>query len=330
MKNLKNLFFVIVLLSIYSCQEKEQAFTEFDDMEKGSFPRLTNPVNGIFDFDNFDNPDISFIEFEVEFYDENSGNMVESYSWDISYDDQTPVTIATKNKFDFVINENGLPSIFFRITSAEVFEALNLTINDFLSGKDFLMSATLKRTDGKIFTIENTDSDIIGSPTFQGFFQYKPEIINFPCFTNLQGTFNTYTQAVYSPPFGCQEVWEGQVRWEEEHNPTDLIRYYKIYSTESTTQSEFEDISMGAYYACYDPTSQNNLPNGDLKIKNECSILSFVGASQWGEIYSFTKVEADASTLKLKWVNNYGEAALVDLTRTDGKVWPEHLTCDGC
>lgn len=87
MKNFKDLFFVIVIaqaLLFFSCQEKERTFTEFDNLEKGSFPRLINPVNGVFNYDNFDNPDSSFVEFEVEFYDEANGGMVESYSWEIS------------------------------------------------------------------------------------------------------------------------------------------------------------------------------------------------------------------------------------------------------
>ena len=328
MKNLKLLFFVIVLLSIFSCQEKEQAFPDFDKLEKGSFPRLINPVEGVFDYDNFDNPDSSFIEFEVEFYDEAQGGMVESYSWDISYGDITPVTISTKTKTDFVTNEDGLPSVSFKFTFVEIFDALNLSINDIFPDQEFLMSATLKRTDGKVFTFSNTGSNIIGQPTFQGFFQYKPELINMPCFSKLQGSFNVLTRAD-NPDIigGCVQTWEGTVRWEEENNANDFIGFYKSFTYWASGNSEIEDGSMGMYIACY---SQNSSPSGDLRIKHECNILSFVGTSQWGEIYEFTKVEPDGATLKLRWQNDYGEAAFVDLTRIDGKAWPEDLTCDGC
>ena len=333
MKNLKLLFFVIVLaqaLSFFSCQEKNQAFPEFDELEKGSFPRLISPVQGVFDYDNFNNPDISFLEFEVEFYDETNGNMVESYSWDISYGDLAPVTIATKNKSDFVINEDGLPSVSIRVAFVEIFDALNLSINDIFPGKEFLMSATLKRTDGKVFTFTNTGSNIIGQPTFQGFFQYKPEMINLPCFSILQGTFNAFTRADMGGIIGgCVQTWEGTVRWEEEHDANDFIGFYKSFTYWPTASSEIEDASMGMFIACFSG-SNNPSPLGDLRIKNECEILSFVGTSQWGEIYEFTMVEPDGATLKLRWHNDYGEAAFVDLTRTDGKAWPEDLTCDGC
>lgn len=223
-----------------------------------------------------------------------------------------------------------MPSAFFRFSFAEVFDALDLTINDIFPGKEFLMSATLKRTDGKIFTSENTGSNVIGQPTFQGFFQHKPEMINMPCFSNLQGTFTAHTQADDPSPFGCLQVWEGNVRWEEEHSPNDLIGYYKVYSIQTQNNNiELEDMSMGMYLICY-PSQNQQTPLGDLRIKNECNVLSFVGASQWGEIYSFTKVESNGTTLNLRWQNDYGEAAFVDLTRTDGQAWPEDLTCDGC
>jgi len=334
MKNLKKLFVIIVLvqaLLISSCKKKELPFTEFHNLEYGSFPRLVNPVEGVFDFDNFENPDSSFIKFEVEFYDEMQGKMVESYSWNISYGNQNSVTIATKDKTDFVINENGLPSTSFQFTLVEIFDALDLTINDIHPNKDFLMTATLKRTDGKVFTIENTDTEIVNQSTFQGFFQYKPESINLPFFSGLEGSFNAHTETNFFFPFyNCQEIWEGNIRWEAEHSASDLIGYYNIYSTDPILQEEFLDFSMGGYYACYGTTSQDNLPNGNLKIKHESNILSYAGSSQWGEIYSFTNVEVDGITLTLNWQNNYGETATVNLTRTDGKNWPTNLTCNGC
>ncbi|MFK7772752.1 MAG: hypothetical protein AB8F94_11455 [Saprospiraceae bacterium] len=334
MKNFKNLFFVIVLFSFFSCQEKERTFTEFNNLGKGSFPRLINPVIGVFNYDEFENSDSSFVEFVVEFYDEANGGMVESYGWDISYGDLEPVTIATKNKSDFVINQDGLPSVSFRFTYLEIFEALNLTINDIFPDKEFLMTATLKRADGKIFTTENTGSNIIGQPTFQGFFQYKPEIVNLPCFSLLEGSFNAKSISDSFDPLGlCNgNPWEGNVRWEaEEHTPNNFIGFYTLYSTHPTTQVESIDASIGGYYSCYSvDIPSSNLPLGDLRIKHECNILSFVGSSQWGEFYEFTKVEPNGATLKLRWQNNYGEAALVDLTRTDGEIWSEDLTCDGC
>ena len=66
------------------------------------------------------------------------------------------------------------------------------------------------------------------------------------------------------------------------------------------------------------------MPAGTLKNQDACGILSAVGSSQWGEVYTFHAVtrQADKKVLYLDWSNDYGEAAEVFLTRSD-KDWPD-------
>ena len=87
---------------------------------------------------------------------------------------------------------------------------------------------------------------------------------------------------------------------------------------EPTGQFDF-----GAYHACWGTSSTN--PGGNLKVKDACSILSPTGSSRWGEVYTFHDVTTatDGSTLTIDWSNDYAEAAVSVLTRTDGKIWPE-------
>ncbi len=80
------------------------------------------------------------------------------------------------------------------------------------------------------------------------------------------------------------------------------------------------DMSFGAYEVCYGPGSA--LPEGTLEIQDICNKLSYIGVSQWGEVYQFNSMTVDGSTLTFDWENDYGEAGKTTLTRQDGRDWP--------
>ena len=78
---------VLCVLAFAGCDEIETPYNEFEDLEKGAFPRVVDRPAGT--FNRFD-PANSNVTFSVEFYDEDNGKNVESFSWEASYQQEIP------------------------------------------------------------------------------------------------------------------------------------------------------------------------------------------------------------------------------------------------
>ena len=315
---------------VFSACEQDRAFPEFADLEYGAYPRLIDGINGKYGTAfNFNDVAGSSIDFTVEFYDENDGKNVASYSWTVSYSGGTPVSIASVNASSFGTSPDGFPSASFEFTYQQVLDALGLTVGDVEGGKSFEFLATLTKTDCKVFTRDNTATVLQAQPAYKALFQIRVPII---CPSELEGTYDFSTVSAGSPP---------SASWTSGVTTTGKIRFdllgngvYDIY-TMPTGGLEFLDASMGAYWGGwgYDPTdagSQGSMPNTGLtdnrvQIGDACSKLSFLGASQWGEVYSFNSITVNGSVLVLDWINDYGEGGVATITRTDGTNWPSNL-----
>lgn len=343
--SLYTLALMIGVFTIFSCSEKDRAFPEFgdDDVLTGAYPRLVEGVNGHLDYEHPNNPDSSSLSFVVEFYDVNQGRDAASYSWSATYGTFGPTVVKTYTAADFVTNADGLPQLSATITFDEIFNALGMTIADFELTQDFLLDATLTLNDGRSFSFANSGSNVVGQPTHNALFRHVPAVIKKPCNSVLAGTFDakvkvaeSATVAVPGTWGGCVgNEWTGEVRFEEEHDPATFdAGVYRVYSTDPVLGVELaDDASMGAYYGCpaygIDATG-GGLPLGDVRVTESCGKMGFSGASQWGEVWIFTKVEVDGPTLILHIENDYGEAAEVELTRQDLQPWQTDLFCDGC
>ncbi len=324
-------------LTIFSCKEKDRAFPEFADIEHGAYPRLVEGVFGDLDYEFFDNADSSFLSWTVEMYDENQGKDVTEYTINATYGTFGPTRI--KSYTSFTTNSDGLPQVTINMTFDEIFTALGMTIDDFELTKDFLLTCDLTMSNGKVFNSSNTGSNVIGQPTFSGFFSYTPAVTKKPCTSVLAGTFDAATKATSQDAgIGWDDcdgnTWEGVVRLEAEHDPTTFDPGSYIAYSVNDNGVELEDASMGVYYPCYTGTLTDDtggaLPLGDLRITESCGKLGYSGGSQWGEVWSFESVEVDGATLTVKVTNDYGEGGEVELTRTDGEAWQTDLFCDGC
>lgn len=302
-------FLLTVLMLAFSACEKERAFVEYEDLEYGAIPRLVGAITGPYgnSFNYFD-LDGSFIEFTVEFYDENNGKNVSNYAWTVSYDGGTPVAMASMDAGSFGTNAEGLPTATFKFTFQDVLGKLGLTTAQVEGGKSFEFLASLTKTNGKVFTRDNTTANLQGQPAFRAFFQNKVSII---CPSELEGTFEA--KSVGAGPWGCTSEWTGTVKWVHEGNGV-----YDIIAVDAAG-AEQVDFSMGAYWTCYGEDS--TLPGGDLRLNDACGKLSYTGQSRWGETYTFNSLTIDGKTLTIDWVNSYGEGAVTTLTRTD-KDWP--------
>lgn len=115
-------------------------------------------------------------------------------------------------------------------------------------------------------------------------------------------------------------TWSGTVEFEA---VSDGV--YVIYTNGLDGSSRFLDLSFGAFYTCYETNVQTSFPEGNLQIQDVCSKLSFIGASQWGEIYTFNRVDPNGKDLTIGWTNDYGEGGTVVLTRDDGNSWSSDL-----
>ena len=300
-------FALTFLMLAFSACEKDRTFTEFKDLEYGAYPRLIEGITGPYGnaFNYFDVAG-SYIEFTVEFYDENNGKNVTNYSWTVSYDGGTAVQIASVDASSFGTSPDGLPSTSFKFTFQEVLTKLGLTIDGVEGGKSFQFLATLTKSDGKVFTRDNTSSILQAQPAYKALFQNKVPII---CPSALEGTFAAHTVG------WCGSEWDGTVKWVATNEPG----VYDIIAVDAAG-AEQVDFSMGAYWVCYDPTA--TLPGGDLRIIDACGKLSYRGASRWGELYTFNSITVDGKSATFDWVNDYGEGGVTTLTRTD-KDWPD-------
>lgn len=205
MKKLSLYTFVLAffMMLITAC-EKDRRFPEFENLEYGAIPRLVSPPGIAGPYGNsFNYFDVagSYIEFTVEFYDENNGKNVSGYSWTVSYDGGTPVAMASADASGFGTNAEGLPTASFKFTFQEVLTKLGLTIDDVDGGKSFEFLATLTKNNGKVFTRDNTTANLQGQPAFRALFQNKVPII---CPSDLGGTYTvvtTYAQHDFLPDF---------------------------------------------------------------------------------------------------------------------------------
>ncbi|MGB3545706.1 MAG: hypothetical protein WBA17_01960 [Saprospiraceae bacterium] len=288
------------LLAFTACEEKERAFPEYEEIEHGAFPRLIEGIDGVYDFFA---PDESAITFTVEFYDDNDGQNVAEYNWDVSYivsggDNVGPVPFRSFSASEFGRSEFGLPSLTATFSFADALDALGLTTDDIEGGNVIRFGSTIVMNDGRTFSADNTGSNVIGGGSFQGLFRINQAII---CPSNLAGTYEQTTTDTW-----CGEAgpFDGTSTWTEVG-----IGVYEV-----------EDFSFGAYEPCYGAGS--TLPGGSLQIQDACGTLTPIGTSRWGEVYVFEQVSVDGPDLTIVWTNDYGEGGTATFTRTDGTDWP--------
>ena len=107
-------------------------------------------------------------------------------------------------------------------------------------------------------------------------------------------------------------------------------RLYNVYTTDSNGD-QFNDLSFGAYYGCYDATDPWDFPNSDANSPtlflglNADGTLYFSGRSKWNEVYFLEDVTMEGPELNFSWTNDFGEGAIVQLTRQDGQNWEDMI-----
>jgi hypothetical protein len=147
-------------------------------------------------------------------------------------------------------------------------------------------------------------------------------VVPITCPGQLDGEFDitAFAGGIFASP----DPYVGKVRFEDAGGGN-----YNISTIEPTTQTWLDDPSFGAYYAGYGTADSGGLPNGggvgNVQVNETCGVVSFIGASQWGEIYQFNTLTTNGAVMSISWENDYGEAGTAEITRTDGTDWASNL-----
>jgi len=303
MKNL-NIFLTLAFLLVFSACEKDRSFIEFKDLEYGAVPRLTDGVNGEFDFFN---PTGSSIDFTVEFYDENQGKNVQSYAWTVAYINKTTnevgaaANIGSFSASDFKPNDFGLPSIKIEFTFQQALDALGLTTADINGGDAIRFEATLTKTDGKVFTRNNTGPSVISNgPAFGAWFVFDQNIV---CPSAIEGTYTS--TATGTSTDGCC--------------PDEITVTSEVTLTaKGSGVYTISDWSAGMYLEWYDVygiTAETDLSTGFIDACGKITVSDPTYAEPFGETLAGSGAfDANTGVITYSWENGWGDKAVVILT----------------
>lgn len=277
----------IVALFFGSC---ESDFTPFHEtIPKGGFVRFDTEVeslNFVMDLTREPNP---VFEAPIIAPSDNVSNYLLTF--------KLATSAGTFGPFD-LLEVNSLPTMI-SFTAQEVADAAGVTLENLKGRLDF--DAEVTREDGTVFTF----SDFTGDLNNPGQRQAMQFSINLICPSDLAGTFDfVHTNQVTGPGGGpCAETpLTGTVTWTE------------IGAGQYSTS----DGSFGLFPNCWADT-----PVTGVTINDSCDLLSVSGVDQYGDSYSYEIVSIDGPTMTINWVNTYGDGGTVELTRQDGKNWPQ-------
>ena len=313
MKNLKKLFLslFVTVTAVVSCGDPDLPFEIYDTMKTGGYARLMSQTG---EFNYFDQAG-SKVTLEVEYYDKNKGQDIASYAISVEYIDSktkgaksvAKKAMTTIESSAFVTNADGYLSSTIEIGFAATMTLLGQGAADIDGGNKYRYHMVLTMKDGTTYDAATTDSNLESSSPFSALFQKDISVV---CPSDLAGVFSTtgFAKAGDAPWGGDgTQATTGNFEW----TATPEGNLYPVKGG---------DFSYGAYKA----VNYSSVPAGTLKNQDACGVLSAVGSSQWGEVYTFHAVtrQADKKVLYLDWSNDYGEAAEVFLTRSD-KDWPD-------
>lgn len=302
-----SLFMLSIMVAFTACEEKERAFPEYENMEHGAYARQLSRTGNFFltDIEN------SAIDVSVEFYDDNDGKNVASYSWVVEYIDKAndgttsvpPVNILTIDASEFGTNaDTGLPSASFSFRLADALAALGITSDDVDGGSTLRYSATLTMNDGRTFTSANTGANVIASAPFSGLFGFDANLL---CPSDLGGDIDYVTTAGATggggPP--CPDEITGTITLTPDE---EIAGAYTI-----------SDASLGVFGECWADS-----PATGLTLVDACNIISIDGTDQYGDSYTWTIVSIDGPVMTIDFENTYGDKGTSVLTRVDGMDWP--------
>ena len=304
MNKLKLFIFGGLILFFASCADEDLApIITFDAAGKGAYPRLIS--EGVRDINLFDIGNSAYV-YTVEFVDVEQGSLVSTYDLQFTFEDNNPDiggdTSQGPNPFrsfsssEFTTNSGGFQGIEnITITTAELLAAAGMTEADLGPGDIFRIAGTVTTTDGQTFAADNSSASVRGA-AFRGHFDFN---LAAACPSELAGTYESITV----------DTWCGS-----DQVPTTS----SVTFTATATGFDVDDFSFGAYDLCYGPDSAR--PLGNLRVLEICNVVEITGASQWGEVYTWSDLTIDGEVLQFTWINDFGEGGTHQVINPGG--WP--------
>ncbi len=180
MKN-KFLMLMVVVLGFTACSDDSLTpVLTFDKATIGAYPRLVELTTGEYDLDNIAS---SALVYEIDFVDEDNGNLVTEYIIEGQFIDNTPGNdVSRESKVyqtftpsDFSASENGNQGIVVTIPLTEALSFWDLTEDDVNAGDQFSFSTSVVHQDGTTYSASNSSQTVRGS-AFQGYFTYNGKL----------------------------------------------------------------------------------------------------------------------------------------------------------
>ena len=301
---------LMTMIFMASCAEKERIFPEFETLEKGAFARVVGTINGPYgqNFNYFDVPG-SNVNMEVEFYDENQGKNVESFTIEVAHaPTNKKAQIAQTTSANFGTSVNGLPNAKFNFTFQQVLTTLGLSFDQIAGGQRFVFNSTIKMKDGRVFNSANSAA-ALDLPAFNNI--SRQFNINIICPSNLAGTYTSTTTGT-STDGCCPEV-------------TTVESIVTLTAGSAAGTYTISDFSAGMYKKWYEVYDINDayLAEKD-RTKNKtigtitdaCGNISGGWEEPFGEDMTITGMTIPSENkITYQWENGYGDKATVTLTK---------------
>jgi hypothetical protein len=290
---------VLVLGLVVSCTDFEPAIP-YKNLKHGAYMRTVSIAPpGTYNYFDLSN---STFTITVEYVDAQNGALLDSY--DIYGLVKRGTTVIFTERFIKSIPktafspdpESGRPRATFSISYNEAKAVLGFDDSDIEGGDIFEYRAELKLTDGRVYSVHNTGSDIKGGAYFRSPFLYRVNVVC-PVVINLAGTWSTIASGDFGDGSGGSSG-----------TYTGLTAVVTIEEL-SEGVYRINDMSFGLY-----PQVGYSEPPG--RIQDVCGTLLDMGdTDQYGDPFTITGVIVDNNTFTLNWRNTWGDTGTVTATR---------------
>jgi hypothetical protein len=301
MKNIKYLSLLLIGFLIASCGDPELRFQSYEETEHGAFARNLG-YSGTFLLQDVAG---SSIDGTVEFYDDNDGKNVASYSWTVQFRangggnggvDIPAVSLKTYTSDQFTPSNQvpSLPSVSYSLGMQEALDALGLSATDITGGDQFRMEATVTLKDGRSFGQGNTGGNLISQGPFKALVRISANVV---CSSDIAGTYN-YVSSGASTDSCCPSPSSltGSVTMTDlgggEYTISDwsagmYVEWYGVYGiTMADLDETVADICETFYGAFADPFGGDMVLNGT--IDPAAGVIVYSLTSSWGDTLDAT------------------------------------------
>ena len=168
-KKLSYLSLVGLLVAALGCADEDLApIATFDNLSIGAFPKLISLNSGEYDLQDLDG---SSYNMDVEFSDGADGADVAEYNFFIRFIDNNPdngdnstdfTEYASFTPADFSTGTEGSLGLNVDLPFRQAAQAVGVDPNDVLSGDVFRFETEIVKTDGRVFSEDNSSAAITG------------------------------------------------------------------------------------------------------------------------------------------------------------------------